>query len=328
MSIAVLLGSLSISTHGNEGFAKVWAGPVLVVSTLAAVAAGTVLLDQLRETLVLSHVHYRHVLSALLLFITLGYGSLAVGHLLTSGANSQVQANNSTVMPAFLSIETDTKILVLREVGSAKQKKIQYYISRGRDISLGEPDVAPKQNVLISSAARALIDGSGIASSKTLGDFGIKYVFVKSPFKKEIIRSIDGLGGFTRTSATNLGVVWRVSEPTGRLLFINNNGARSVLEAGDFGARTFVPSAGTLVLTETANRSWQILENGYRLNRSKNAQGLPIFDVKEAGEISLLHDGTVRRGWLSLQFIVVTTLIVMALPAGRRKREISDKELA
>ena len=56
--------------------------------------------------------------------------------------------------------------------------------------------------------------------------------------------------------------------------------------------------------------------------------GLPTFEVTEAGEISLIHDGTVRRGWLSLQVIFLTIVIVMALPAGRRKREISEKELA
>ena len=35
-----------------------------------------------------------------------------------------------------------------------------------------------------------------------------------------------------------------------------------------------------------------------------------------------------RRGWLSLQIIFLVVAIVMALPAGRRKREISEKELA
>ena len=328
LALAVLVGSLSISTHGNEGVAKVWAGPVLSIATLAAVAAGTVMLDRLRQTLILSHVHYRHVLSAILLLITTSYAILAVGFSVSKGADSAVQANRATVMPAFLSVEADTKILVLREIGSEEDKKIQYYISRGQDISLGEPDVAPKQNKEIAIAARALIDGSGITSSKTLGDHGIKYVFVKSPFKKEIVRSIDGLGGFTRTSATSLGVVWRVSQPTGRLLFVNEEGVRTVLEAGDFGARTYVPSAGTLILTESSNRSWQVLQNGYRLIRTNNEIGLPTFSVTEAGEISLIHDGTVRRAWLSLQFIFLVVVIVMALPAGRRKREISEKELA
>jgi GT2 family glycosyltransferase len=328
LTLAVFIGSLSISTRGNEGAAKVWTGPVLSIVTLAAIAAGTVLLDKLRETLILSHVHYRHFLSATLILFTTAYAVVAVGYSVTSGANSAVQANRATVMPAFLSVEADTKILVLREIGSTEDKKIQYYISRGRDIALGEPDVAPQQNANIALAARSLIDGTGIGSSKTLADYGIKYVYVKNPFKKDIIRSIDGIGGFTRTSATSLGVVWKVSLPTGRLLFVTADGNRSVLEAGEFGARTYVPGPGTLILTESSNRSWQVLQNGYRLDRTNNELGLPTFEVTESGEISLLHDGTVRRGWLSLQFIFLSVALVMALPAGRRKSEISEEELA
>jgi hypothetical protein len=326
--LAVVVSGLSISTHGNEASSKVWSGPAIVPVTLAAIAAGTVLLDRLRETLVLSHVHYRHILSALLLFTTFAYSVAAIGWSVSKGADSLVQANRETVMPAFLSVERDTKILVLREVGSENQKKIQYHLSRGKDISLGEPDVAPAQSSAIAEAARGLIDGSGVTSSSTLSDFGVKYLFVKAPFKKEIIRSIDGLGGFTRTSATSLGVVWKVSAPASRLMFVGTDGVRKELQAGEVGARTYVPSAGTLILTETYNRSWQVLENGYRLERSKNEQGLPTFKVTEAGEISLIHDGTSRRAWLSLQLIFFVVVLVMALPAGRRKSEISEKELA
>jgi hypothetical protein len=124
-----------------------------------------VLLDRLRETLVLSHIHYRHILSALLLFTTFTYSVLAIGWSVSKGADSLVQANRETVMPAFLgSVEKDVKILVLREVGSENEKKIQYYLSRGKDISLGEPDVAPTLTVAIADAARGLIDGSGVTS--------------------------------------------------------------------------------------------------------------------------------------------------------------------
>ena len=126
----------------------------------------------------------------------------------------------------------------------------------------------------------------------------------------------------------HLVLFWKVSQPTGRLLFVAESGERLVLEAGEFGARTFVPGPGTLILTETANRSWQVLQNGYRLDRNKNEQGLPTFTVTEAGEISLIHDGTIRRAWLSLQLIFFVIVLVMALPAGRRKSEISEKELA
>ena len=58
-----------------------------------------------------------------------------------------------------------------------------------------------------------------------------------------------------------------------------------------------------------------------------NEYGLPQFQSPKPGEFFLIHDGTVRRGWLSLQVILVLTVFVMILPAGRRKREISVEEL-
>ena len=166
------------------------------------------------------------------------------------------------------------------------------------------------------------------SSSQVFSAYGNKYVFVKNPFSQNVIRTIDGLGGFARTSATSAGVVWRVTGVTGRIIFTAKDGTRSLLEAGEVGARTMVYGPGSITLTETFDRSWQILQNVYRLDRAKDEQSLPQFQVKEAGEISLLHDGTIRRAWLSLQLIAWTLVIILAAPAGRRKREISEKELA
>lgn len=328
LSAGVLFSSFSIAAHGDSASARVWIGTFLVGATIAASAAGVVIFDRLRAVLVSSNFHFRHILAVLLLVVTAMYSILTVSWSISAGATSPVQSSRSTVMPAFLSIEKDTKTLVLREVGSAGVKSIQYYISRGKDIVLGEPDVAPRQTPEIAAAAQALIDGSGISSSKTFADFGIKYVFAKSPFNRTVIRTIDGLGGFTRTSATAAGVVWRVAGVTSRLIFVGEDGLREMLESGDVGARTIILSPGRVLLTESFDRSWQILENGYRLERIESEQGLPLFIATEAGEISLLHDGTIRRAWLSFEIIAWVVVFILAAPAGRRKREISEKELA
>ena len=163
-------------------------------------------------------------LPVLLLIITSLYSLSSVGWSITAGADSPVQSNMKGVMPAFLTAEADTKTLVLREVGAENSKSIQYYISRGEDISLGEPDVAPGQVRAIELAAQELIDGSGISSSQVFSSYGIKYVFVKNPFSRNVIRTIDGLGGFARTSATSAGVVWRVTGVTGRIIFTAKDG--------------------------------------------------------------------------------------------------------
>ena len=57
------------------------------------------------------------------------------------------------------------------------------------------------------------------------------------------------------------------------------------------------------------------------LPKSKNENGLPEFRIEAAGKYLLIHDGTARRAWLSLQIIFILISLVMAAPGGRRRRD-------
>ena len=70
------------------------------------------------------------------------------------------------------------------------------------------------------------------------------------------------------------------------------------------------------------------MQNGERLTRIKSDLSLPQFAVDEAGPVLLIYDGSVRRGWISLHLIILLTFALFAAPSGRRKREISERELA
>ena len=171
-----------------------------------------------------------------------------------------------------------------------------------------------------------LIDNTGVTSSETFATYGIKYVFLKRPVIDDVVQTIDGFGGFARTSATKDGIVWKVIAPTGRLIFTNYSGETSILESK--GITATVPEPGTLTITENFSDGWELYQNGLRSTRIQDENGLPTFEITGAGEITVFHDGTLRRAWISLFFIVLITAVVLALPAGRRKREISEKVLA
>jgi hypothetical protein len=70
------------------------------------------------------------------------------------------------------------------------------------------------------------------------------------------------------------------------------------------------------------------MQDGSRLERQRSVNAMPVFIVNEPGLVTLLYDGTLRRAWISFQIIILVTVIVMALPAGRRRREMKDAELA
>jgi GT2 family glycosyltransferase len=326
--LSVALSAFSITGNGTIAPTQLWVGVFLAVATLAAVTVGTIILNDLRDYLIATNINYRHILSAGLLLITLGYSATAISWNISQASSSPVYTKSVNILPEYLGVEVDAKTLVLREITNREITSLAFYISRGSDITLGEPDVAPIQDPAIAKAVIELADGSGLTTSKTFADFGIKYLFAKNPINKDVVRTIDALGGFARTSATTDGIVWKVSEPTGRLIFTDLKGEVTLLASGGIGVTTSVPGPGVITLTENYDLGWQILQNGQKLERSENESGLPQFKVLEAGEFTLIHDGTLRRGALSLQFIAWVVLIILALPAGRRKREISEMELS
>jgi hypothetical protein len=100
------------------------------------------------------------------------------------------------------------------------------------------------------------------------------------------------------------------------------------LQVQEIGAEGVIPSPGTLYLAENFDRGWQILVNGKLFGAQQARTGLTEFDLSQTGNFILFHNGASRRAWLSLQFIIYISVVLTALPSGRRKREIADSELS
>jgi len=320
------ISALTVMGNGSSVVTRASAGTFLGAATLFALVSSVIMFDKIKSRLEQSHINFRHISIALVLALTTLYSATATFWLITAGSDSPVRTTNKTVLPAFLAIEKDAKTVVLRPYRQKGQLTLSYYISRGRPITVGEPDVAPADNPAISRAIEGLVDNTGVTSSNVLSTYGIKYVFLKSPVSDEVVQTIDGIGGFSRTSATNAGIVWKVIKETGRLKFVDYDGKVTILESK--GVRAYAPRPGTITLAETYSDGWQIFQSGYRLAKVEDENGLPTFEVTSGGEISIVHEGRTRRAWISLFVIALTTFIVLALPGGRRRSEISDREIA
>lgn len=321
-----LVSSLVVSTNGYSEPSRAFAGTFIAIATLLSIAAAVVMFDKIRARLEESQLNFRHISIAAILAVTVAYTATSIFWLMTAGANSPLRTESKEILPAFLAIEKDAKTVVLRPYKHNGELAISYYISRGHGIGLGEADIAPTDTPEISRAIEGLVDNTGVTSSKVLATYGIKYVFLKNPVDQKVVQTIDGLGGFNRTSSTNSGIVWRVIQDTGRLIYTDYAGKRSILISK--GVRTFVPGPGTITLTESYSPAWQIMQDGYHLEKIRDIHGLPTFAVTTGGDISIYHDGRARRGWISFFIIALVTFVVLALPSGRRKREISDSVLA
>ncbi len=324
--IATGLSALSISGHSSAQSEVLWTGSLLAYSTIAALCAGVVILNGLRQKLANVHFHYRHILAGLAIGSTLIYSLSASAWAVTTGADSPVRANQSSILPPFLAVTPGVKTLVFRNVSALGS--ISFFIARESDAILGDPDLAPEISPEIDVAVRGIVDGTGISSSKVLAGYGIKYLFMKNPVDTQLARIVDGLGGFIRTSSTQAGIVWRVAGISDHLVFTDSTGKSVALSTGDISARVASPGAGTITLAENYDSRWQIIQSGRQLDRSRNSFGMPQFHVLQAGEFSLIHDGTSRRAWLSLEMIIFLGVLMMIVPSGRRRREIALEELA
>ena len=323
---AVLLSTASTTGNGTSIATPIYAGSLLTLATIAAIGASVIMLDKLRERLVVTNINFRHISAGLLLVITALYTVTSITWMVSTGANSQLQTGKGDVLPAFLAIEGDAKTMVIRPRASGQDVTLNYYLARGGDATLAQPDIAPPDREQISVAVQELADGTGLTTSTTFAVHGIKYLFLKSPVDESIARVIDGLGGFSRASSTNAGIVWKISVNTGAILFTDSSGKNSVVQQGKLGITVNEP--GELTLTENYSQGWRAMQDGSRLERKRSVDGMPAFTVTEPGLVTLMYDGTSRRAWISIQTIVLVTVMVLALPAGRRRREIEDAELA
>jgi len=323
---AILVSAISITGNGTSVPTPIYAGTFLTLATLAGVSASVIMLDKLRERLVTTNINYRHISAGILLIVTALYTVTSISWITTGGANSPLQTGKNIVLPPFLAIESDAKTLVIRPRTVGEEVSLNYYLARGGDVTIAQPDMAPRESVQISTAVRELADGSGLTASSTFAVNGIKYLFLKSPADQNFVRIVDGLGGFTRASSTNAGIVWKISVNTGKIIFTDLAGKKAILPQGTLGIS--VSSPGELTVTENYSRGWRAIQDGVRLERTRSVDGAPVFKVTKPGLINVIYDGTSRRAWISLQVIIFITVLVLALPAGRRRREIEDMELA
>jgi hypothetical protein len=331
IALLTILFAITLSSYYIEGNSsesqRVWSGPLIIFAQLllllSVFAVGERLVPQLRR----ANFGFRHIASVLTTFVTI-YSIIAVTLWATTvGANSLVKTDQEQVVPAFISDLANTnekpKTLVIRK----NNEQLQYFITRGADLQLGNADIAVKIPEQVHKVIVELVNGVGSTSSQVLGFYGIQYIFMKNPADAGLLRTIDGIGGFTRSSATKDGVVWKVNNAFSRVTYQSEFGKFTTLNSTDRASTAYVPGPGAVFLAERFDKSWQLLLNGKLIKLEQNQYGVPVFKIPEAGDISLIHNGVSRRAWISLQLIIILTVIVLALPAGRRRREVPLEEL-
>ena len=327
-SIALLATIFPVAGHGNFQPITPYVGSLLVLSTFASVIAAVRLGDRYVPLLSQAHVGYRHILTLSISMVSLLALLVTTSWWVTSGADSLVKSGHQARLPAFVSASGETPSRYKTLVISSQKNNISYFIARDKSLELGDADTLYDVDSKVNQAVADLVSGVGVSSSQVLGNFGIKYLFLSQPIDQDLVRTIDGVGGFTRSSATRDGISWKITNARTRISITFADASTLEVASGNIGAKTIAPSKGMLVIAEKFDDKWKLLFNGRSLPIEKSPEGYPSFSIPEKGVIQIFHDGTQRRALVSLQTIVIITLIILAAPRGRRRSEVPHEELA
>ncbi len=326
LAITVLLSQLNVFGHGSNG--QVWTGTIILFIEILILIPTLKIAVELLPNLKNSKLGLGHFLSVLIVIISTFSISATSFWAITGGANSLVTANKVEVIPPFIASLSDTPNRPKTLVIGRTEDQLNYFVTRGSDLEIGDADVAVATPAPVTQAILELMSGAGLTSSKTLGAYGIQYIFLKNPIDQGVARTIDGIGGFTRSSSTNSGIIWQVVESKARVSVLDATGDTTAINSAKVGAMDDLQTPGTVTIAEKFNLGWKLIINGNQLEPTQSALGLPSFEVAETGPVILLHDGTKHRALISVELIALLTIIVLSLPAGRRRREVPVEELA
>jgi GT2 family glycosyltransferase len=322
---AIVISQITITGHGSS--AKAWSGPLIAIAMILLLAPTLIFAQEYLPTLPDRRVGLRHFAwAAMAVVVATNLIAMPIWAA-TGGANSLVTSKVTSDVPAFVTALQQTparpKTVVLRAIDN----EITYFFTRGAGIYLGDADVAIGLPTKVSQAMNDLVSGTGLTSSQTLGLYGVQYLYLQNPAPSSLVRTVDGIGGFSRLSATTSGTLWRVMKSNPRLVFIGAAGSPLALDSHDVSANASVPSAGTIQLAEKYDQGWRLLLDGRPIPLERSPNDLPVFTIPQSGQVALSHDGTLRRALISIELITLIFALVMALPAGRRRRDIASAEV-
>jgi hypothetical protein len=129
---------------------------------------------------------------------------------------------------------------------------------------------------------------------------------------------------------TNSGVIWKVIGASPRVSFVSDAQPPSIIPSADVSAAGEISRPGVINLAENYDSHWQTLLNGRRIPVKRGANGLPAFNVSEdllkgnkVNQITILHASQIRRVALSMQVLAFLIVLILALPAGRKRGSIT-----
>lgn len=329
---------------------SLWPGVPLQLAGLCLVVAALVAGHGARRRLAGHSFGWRQVAAFLTAALAAVVPLLAAGAWVVRGADDPLQRGRTDVLPAFARAEVQSTpglralALVPRSDG-----RLGYDLLRGTaptaEVAGLQP--TPAQRRALDAVVADLASPRGSDAAEALATRAVRYVVLRpGPGADALVAALDAQPGLVRRTAGAVNL-WRVVAPSSRLSLLPSGLAQHAL-AGDRapslsdlrltpptplaarreGASLQLPpgDAGRLlVLADARDGGWRARLDGRDLPRRTAWGWAQAFEVPATGgHLTLTHAQKGRRTALLSELVATLAVLVLALPAGRRRTGLED----
>ncbi|MGQ0464864.1 MAG: glycosyltransferase [Sporichthyaceae bacterium] len=343
--VALLASRVSVAAPSGGHPAAAWPGPALALATAGMLVAALVGCAGQAERLVARDFGRVQLVAGSLAAVALLSPVLGASAWLWRGADGPLHRASAALVPVHVAAESATadrsRTLVLRSstgdslaavpAGSVPPA-VSYALVRDAGPRFGDAELSvPRPTARVLQAlAIDLVSGRGDAQAQRLADFAVRYVVVRAPVAPQVAAALDAVPGLERVSAVGGDRLWRVSLPTGRLRVLEEARTVAVLPSGAVAASAAVPDGSEkriLALAEPAGRRWEARLNGVKLSTLTREGWAQAWTLPpQGGELTVRHVDRTTPAWAFLQGCGLLVLVVLALPAARRRSSDEDED--
>jgi GT2 family glycosyltransferase len=328
----------------------VWPGLPLQLAGLAVVVAVLVAGHGVRSRLVGHSFGWRQVTAAVLAALAAAVPVVAAASWVARGADDPIRRGGTGVLPAFARAEIEgtpgLRGLTLRPRADGR---LGYDLVQGDARSLADAGLqpTPAQRADLDRVVADLASPRGSDAAEALSTRAVRYVALRpGPGSEQVLEALDAQPGLVRRSAGDVDL-WRVIAPTSRLSVLPATTARVALsgvraptlqqlrtgrpvslDAGREGASTDVGSGESgrlLVLADAREGGWHARLDGKPLQpRTAWGWAQAYLLPPEGGRLELTHAQSGRRSALIVELVALLAVLVLAVPAGRRRTGLED----
>ena len=330
--ISVAVSRILITPAGAARPIAAWPGISLALAAGGLLLAGVVAADVLPAQLTDGRWRHPRGLAVLLLAVVAASAPLlAAASWVTSGVRGPVGGSAGPVLPAFVSVSSDTsqrlRTLVLR---AGPRGGVSYEVLRGADPLLGTADLTPPlpaQQALDSAVSTLVAPHGGDAQDQgaALAALGIGYVLLSAPADADLSSTLDNVSALRPVSKTAGFELWRVADVAARVRVIGPGGAVVAVPSGPVAASGAAAprGGGTLVLAEPAG-GWSATLNGTPLQPVASPTGAwaQAFRLPPGGgTLDISHGQLSRDLAVIFELIALLAVIGLGLPGARMPGE-------